>query len=215
METNLEIQNAEEYENRGNKAIAAVEAITVVDDTTNKIMGDTLAKVKQGMKVIKSKIDEPIDNANKLHKWLTGIRAKILAPWEQAESIAKKRMADYAYKLMCERREAQQKADEERRRLEEEQARQANAAIAAKKPDQAAAILKKEVETKTVVPDAPKTEKQTAAFTYDFEVVDANLIPDEFWVIDYQRIGAQVKRDKLACKIAGIKVIESAMIRSR
>lgn len=215
MENSIQIQNADEYENRGNKAVAAVSAIQVVDEATNTQMGDLLSKVKQGMKVIKTKIDEPIDQANKLHKWLTGIRAKILAPWESAEGIAKQRMGDYQYKLMVQRREAQAKADAERARLEEEQARKAQAALEANKPKQAAKILEKPVEPKTVVPEVPKTEKQTAVFTYGWEVTDMNLVPKEYWILDTSKITAQVKKEKLECKIPGVKVIESAGIRSR
>lgn len=147
METNLEIQNADEYENRGNKAIAAV--------------------------------------------------------------------SDYAYKLMVERREAQRKEDQERRKLEEEQARKANAALEANKPAAAAKILEKPIETKTVVPEPVKTEKQTAVFAYDFKVEDMNLVPRDYWILDLAKISAQVKKEKLECKIPGIKVIESASIRSR
>lgn len=215
MENSIQIQNAEEYENRGNKAVAAVQALEVVDEATNAQMGDLLSKVKQGMRVIESKIEEPIQQANQLHRWLTGIRGKVLAPWKTAEAVAKQRMGDFQYKLMVERREAQAKADAERARLEEEQARKAQAAMEANKPKQAAKILEKPIETKTIVPEAVKTEKQTSVFTYDWEPTDLNRIPKQYWKLDEAMIGAQVKKEKLECKIPGIKIIESAGIRSR
>lgn len=214
MENNLAIQNADEYENRGQRAMAAVEAIQVTDDATNVKMGDVLAKIKLGMRTIEDQVNVPIKKADELHKWLTGIRAKILLPWKTAEKEAKERMANYQYKLMVAKREAERKQEEERRRLEEEQRRKAEAAIKANKPAKAEAILAKPVEPKTVVPEAPKTEKQTAVFSYTYEIVDANLIPDEFWVLDTTAIGARVRSEKLACKIPGIKVIEHASIRS-
>lgn len=215
METSIQIENANEYQKKGQNAILAIQAIQVVDEATNMKMGDILSKVKFGMKAIEEKINVPIEQANSLHKLLTGVRKKILAPWQEAEAIAKKQMADYQYKLMVAKREAEQKAEAERLRLEAEQRKKAEAAAKAGNAKKAEQILAKPVEVKTVVPEVPKTEKQTAVFEYGWEVSDEKLIPDEFWVLDTSKISAHVRREKLECKIPGIKVIESAGIRSR
>ncbi len=215
MENTLVIQNAEEYQDRGNRAMAAVEAIQVVDEASNVMMGDILAKIKLGVKTIEGRINEPIEKAHELHRWLTGIRTQILTPWRNAETLAKKRMGDYQYKLMVARREAEQKAAAERAALEAEQMRKAQKAIQQNKPEKAEAILAKPVETKTVVPEAPKTEKQSAVFEYSWEAENIDLVPREFLMLDTAKITAKVRKEKMDCKIPGIKVIESAGIRSR
>lgn len=215
MENQIVIQNADEYEARGNKAMIAVREVEVTDEATNAKMGEILSKIKLGKRTIEAKINEPIEQANKLHKWLTSIRNKILSPWNAAEEEAKKRMGNYNYKLMVEKREAQRKADEERRKLEEKQAQKAAEALAKNKPEKAEAILSKPVQPKTVVPEIPKTENQVAVFEYTWELEDAALVPDEYWDLATSKITAKVKKEKLECKIPGIKVIESAGIRSR
>lgn len=215
MENQIVIQNAEDYEKRGSKALDAVMAVNVTDEATLQTMGDLLSRVKQGMKTIEARINEPIEKAHELHRWLTGLRSKILTPWKSAESVAKQRMADYQYGLMVAKREAERKAEEERRRLEEKQAAEANKAMKKNQPEKAEAILAKPVEPKTIVPEVPKTEKQSVRFVYSFVVEDVEKIPRQYMIPNATLINKVVQAEKMACSIPGVKVIESAGVRSR
>jgi hypothetical protein len=50
---------------------------------------------------------------------------------------------------------------------------------------------------------------------YDFEVVDPNLVPDEFWMIDEKKIGALVRASKGTMVPPGVKVIETTSVAAR
>lgn len=211
----LEIKNANEYEAKGSNALETVKKIDVIDAVSYVAMGEVLSKIKQGISLIEENVEEPIKKAHELHKWLTGIRTKVMAPWKQAETEAKKRMSDFQYQEMVKRRVLEEKAAAEKAELEAAQMRKAQLAMEANKPKKAEQILAKPIETKTVVPDAIKTEKQQAVFVYSYEVEDIELVPREFMQLNQALVGEKVRKEKLACKIPGIKVIESAGIRSR
>lgn len=116
-------------------------------------------------------------------------------------------------------------AEEERkRRLEEARKAQeeADRAAAAAQRTQSADVLDTAIElteraeklqAKAVAPVADMARVSgslggtSAALTnWDFEVEDETKIPREYWVLDRSKILAQVKREKDACRIPGIRV---------
>lgn len=54
---------------------------------------------------------------------------------------------------------------------------------------------------------APEVEKGALSFreTWDYEVIDQSLVPAEYWVIDYQKIGTAVRLAKADTNIPGIR----------
>lgn len=62
---------------------------------------------------------------------------------------------------------------------------------------------------------APVAQGVSMRTLYDFEVVDPNLVPDEFWMIDEKKIGALVRASKGTMVPPGVKVIETTSVAAR
>lgn len=133
--------------------------------------------IKEGFDKLKKPFNEAMDN-------LRAEENKALAPLLSAESAIKKLMTEYDTIQ-------QKKAEEERKKLE----------AAAKQMSDSG------LEIQTVVKvETPKAEGTSYRITYDFDVVDASLIPREFWLINEVKIRKVVTAMKEQTDIPGIKV---------
>ncbi len=62
-----------------------------------------------------------------------------------------------------------------------------------------------------IVPSIPVGFVEVASF--DWEMVDANAVPREYWVLDEKRLDAEVKARKAAFNVAGFKVTQGSSLR--
>ena len=133
--------------------------------------------IEEGFKKLKKPFNEAMDNLRAEEK-------KALEPLLSAEIAIKKLMTEYDTIQ-------QKKAEEERKKLE----------AAAKQMSDSG------LEIQTVVKvETPKAEGTSYRITYDFDVVDASLIPREFLLINEVAIRKVVTAMKEQTNIPGIKV---------
>jgi vacuolar-type H+-ATPase catalytic subunit A/Vma1 len=133
--------------------------------------------IKDSFAKLKKPFNEAMDN-------LRAEESKALEPLLNAESAIKKLMTDYDTLQ-------QKKAEEERKKLE----------AAAKQMSDSG------LEIQTVVKvEAPKATGTSYRITYDFDIVDINLIPREFLSVDEVKIRKVVTAMKEQTNIPGIKV---------
>ncbi len=222
MDTELAKFDENEYAARGqigNVLLGQAVQLEVVDSSTFKAGEELLTAIKDKVRQIKPELDEPCEKANSLHKWLTGLRAKVLTPFSSAEAEVKKKLGDYQWQQQERKRkdderiaaEAQRKAEEQRKaEIEEAKKRKDKEAVAELK----AAPIVPEI-TKVSKVEVPEAENTSFRTDYDFEIVDASAIPRKYMAPDMIMIRRVVKALGKECLIPGIKIITRQVVTSR
>lgn len=193
--------------------------LKVVDVASYEYGGQLLESIKSKINQIKPQLDEPCQKADQLHKWLTGLRSKVLSPFTSAESQVKQKLATYKWEQDEKRRK-----EEERNRLKAEQEarekREAEIAAAKKAKDKetvaelkAAPIVPEIKPAKT--PEPPKLEGTSFRTVWKFRVTDANKIPRKYMVPDEQAIGQVVRALGMNAGIDGIEIYREQVVTTR
>ena len=143
-------------------SILPVEAqtLTIQNDAGYEVATSFLKRIKAFRREVGASFDPIIQTTNQAHKEAIGQKKKVEAPAIQAESIVKKKIADYQDKQEKIRIEEQRRLDEEARRIEAAQAEKA-----AKEARAAAAIAKAQgdAERAAAAKQAAETQTQQAA----------------------------------------------------
>ena len=165
------------------EAVQKSKEIVVKDELTMNEANDALIRINQKQKSIEAfrlAIVKPFkDHIAKIDKFFKDLAAKFDEP---KDGITKK-VLDYRKK----KAEAERK---ERERLDKKAA-EAEAAGDTKKAED---LRNRETKAKAVEKTG-HTESGRATYvkTAEFKVVDPNLVPKEFWIIDEKRIGKRVR----------------------
>lgn len=178
--------------------------------------------IKALQKAIRASFDPIVDAANKAHKEAIAQRDKHLRPVKEAEKLLKGKIEAYVYE-----QERVRKAEEERLRKiaekkEADARRKAQEAAAEAErlrlegEEKEAAKLEKKAEKLTQKADtieapklATKVEKVKGISykdVWDFEVMDATLVPRQFCTPNEQAIRAYIKATKGTMPIEGVKI---------
>lgn len=212
-----EIAQADRLATEATTILAQAQATTITTLDQQKLAGTLLHDIK----ALKAKVNEtfdPICEAN-LKAWKTSIaqRNKHLTPLEDAERLLKEKSAEFFAEQertqKAELKAAQEKAENEERIRRELEAKRMKA-----EGDKAGA---KELLAQPIFavaeakPEPEKVQGITARTTYDFVIVDPNLIPREYLVPDMKKILGVVKAMKEATRISGIRVTTSKAISVR
>lgn len=173
------------------------------------------------IKALKAKVNETFDpvceSTHKAWKASIAARNKHLTPLEDAERILKEKSGDFFAEQTRiqheELRGAQEKAENEERLRREIEAKRMK-----KEGDKAGAkeLLAQPVVVSVEAPPEPeKVAGITARTTYDFVIVDPNLIPREYLVPDMVKIRKIVQAMKEQTRIGGIRVVIGKQISVR
>lgn len=175
-ETDLQVQ--------ANNILDAVEFISITNDNELEEANSILRKIHTLKKAAKAHFDglkKPFNEA------MANLRAKekeFVGPMEDGEKAIKKLISDYNIKV-------EEKLKEQQKQLEEMNKQLSENGIA--------------IITNTVGTARPKTDTYMRT-RYDFDIVDVNLIPREYLVVDTVAIGKVVRAMKDKTNIPGIKV---------
>lgn len=211
-------------------------AIEIRDDAGFASAGEFLLGVKALRAEINSVFDPILKRAFDSHREAVAGKRRVEAPVAEAETIAKRGMAEYQAERECRRREAEaaarrereraeaeerRKADEERARLEREaeERRLAEAVEAEERGDAEAAeqILEAPPEpvfvpeppavfTPPPMPEPTKVEGVSFREKWVFAVTNPSAVPREYLAVDEKKIGAVVRAMKGETKIPGVRV---------
>ncbi len=99
--------------------------LKVADEDTLQTARANSVAARQFIADVGAIFDEPTSLANKLHKWFTSMRSKLLEPAQKADEYSKREIQDYLY-----RKEQERLALERKLQAEAEQAAKAAAAKA-------------------------------------------------------------------------------------
>lgn len=189
-------------------------ALSIIDDATNQKAGEFLVTIKGFRKKVEEHFGPVVKKTYDAWKATVDLRKKADSPLDQAELIVKGAMNTY-------RREQDRiRAEEERKRIEASKKQQDDAKLkaaeeASSRGDHATANAI--INQPTIAP-APVAEKPAAvagvAFRdkWDFRIINADMIPREYLVVDEKKIGAVVRAMKDKTNIPGVEVIKDQTV---
>ena len=174
-----------ELQEQTNNLLDTVQFITIKNDSELEEANGILRKIATLRKAAKAHFEslkKPFNDA------MANLRAKereFLFPMEQGESTIKKLIVQYNAKRDAQLKEEQAKLDAMAKQLE----------------GTGLSVLP------SVKLEKPKLQGTSVRNRYDFEIVDPNLIPREYLLVDTTAIGKVVRALKDKANIPGIKVV--------
>lgn len=182
--------------------------MTIIDDSHLANANQFLVECRQMRKRIGEHCDPVIEQAHKTHKAAVQQKKIFEEPVIKAEQIIMPKITKYRAD-----QEAKRLAEEKRLREEAERKAQEEALAQAIEAEQlgsvqiADEILAAPVQfVAPVVKDLPKMEGVSEREVWSFEVVNINLLPKEFLIVDEKAIGRVVRAMKERTNIPGIVV---------
>lgn len=215
MEGTMEVTQYEAPANDVSKQILALvdggKAIVIKDADSDAIACEFAKKLKTQMKILK---DTKESITKPLNESLKRIRA-IFAPAEEAAEKLERGLKDAhnAYVFEQQRIAKQREAElaEKARKEAEELAEQAKDAAFAGNVDVAQDLEQQAEQTRSITPtvpvNTPKVEKVAMKTYWSAEIVDPNLVPREFMIIDTAKLNALARATKGPSNIPGVKFV--------
>lgn len=175
--------------------------------------------IKSALKKVDDFFDPAIGAAHKTWKATLAQKATVADPLKHAENILKSKQLAWRaeqerVRLETQRKlqaEADARAAAERTRLEKEAAKLKTPELRQARMDQAAAVVAPVVEVSSV---QPEVKGQSFRKTWKARVVDVNLVPREWLVVNQSALDAFARFTKGAVGIAGVEMFEETGLAS-
>ncbi|MBF0336927.1 MAG: hypothetical protein HQL05_03770 [Nitrospirae bacterium] len=198
-----------EIEVKSSEIKRQVDSLNITDMGSYEFAANVLKGVKGLINEVKCLFAPHKKKASEAHKGLVKDESERLTPLQEAEDIIKGKMTAYLKaeeekrKVLQARLEAEAKKHQEEIRLQE-----AVALEAAGDTEGAIAILDAPGYTPAplFVSNIPKVSGVSEREVWDFEVVDAKLVPDQYKTVNMTAIRGVVRSLKGATDIPGVKV---------
>jgi hypothetical protein len=191
--------------------------LTVRDDESFSHGGEMLLEIKRRAKIVDERFAEPVSLAHKAHKALTALRDSVLSPFKQAENTIKGKLGIYQMEVERKRqqeaerlrKEAEAKAEADRLAKAEKQMDSGDLAGCQKTLEAPIAPVAVKLET----PEPPKVAGVSFREVWKYEVVDPNIIPREYLIVDESKLRRVVGAlGKAAANIPGIRVYSEKVV---
>lgn len=193
-------------------------AKAICDTPTLQKAADVMLEAKRRIKTIKDRFKDPKAAAKAAHSKICDLESSLIEPYERIEvEIIKPAMAAYQTE-----QEKKQRVEEERLLAEAkkkaEDERLAAAAQLEKSGEKEAAqtLIETPIEVAPIV--QPRIETPTGISYRDvwkYRIVNPQLVPDEFWVIEERRIQQRVNSLKGDAKIPGVDIWKEKQVAGR
>ena len=175
---------------------------------TYTLAGDMLKSLRGLRNEVKAAFDPVVKAAHEAHKTALAQKAKADKPLDEAEQIIMRGMTKWTQDQERIRRQEEERLREEARREEEE--RRLRMAITAEKEGDAKLadkILDEPFyEDAIVLPTSvPKVEGVSYRDVWKFRIVNQDIIPREYLVVDEQKLGALARSMKGSMRIPGVE----------
>lgn len=204
-----------ELEETGHHLLNQAQGLVINKDEDLYSADMLLSALADKVETFKPGLDKKCDDAFGVHRFLTGLRTKVMGPYVNAEKTVKQKMADYHFAK-------QERIRKENERLAAEAAKKAQALRDAEIAKAKAARDKELVEQLKTAPlpmpelKRPPAQMETpkldnASFRdagYDFIINDESQIPRKYLSPDIKKIAAAVKALGKDADIPGISIFQ-------
>ena len=218
METELGLQKT------ACDALEYIRALEVKDQGSLNLANKAMVRIGQIRKGIIAYFADPKTKAKAAHQAIVDKEKEALNPLKEAEEILKPRIGTYVIAQRRIQEEAERKVREEEERKKREAEEAINRAVELENEGKAEEALDKLKEAEELeerkpaaaMPAAP-VMSGTHTVTYTrWRLIDKELVPRPFLMLDESAIDAEVKKFKMATNIAGIEVYQKTeVVRSR
>jgi hypothetical protein len=207
-------------ESAGKAFLNKASTLEIASDGALQGAGDILLAMKREQKAIETELAEPIKKAHELHKWLTGVREKVLAPYRQGEMLIKQKMGRYQSAIEdARRREYEAKVKAEQERIAAERIKEAEQAMDKGDLKSCEQILAAPppavVDVKVDIPEATKVTGVSFREEWDFQIIDEALIPRQYLAVNEVAIRKVVKALGKEAAIPGVAIFKKTVVTGR
>ena len=215
METELGLQKT------ACDALEYIRALEVKDQGSLNLANKAMMRIGQIRKGIIAYFADPKTKAKAAHQAIVDKEKDALKPLKEAEEILKPRIGTYVIAQRRIQEEAERKVREEEERKKREAEEAINRAVELENEGKAEEALDKLKEAEELeerkpaaaMPAAP-VMSGTHTVTYTrWRLIDKELVPRPFLMLDKSAIDAEVMKYKMKTKIAGIQVYEETDVR--
>lgn len=192
--------------------LTIAESLEVTTAAEYNQAAEVLKKIKAQAKRIKDAEEAIIKPVKEGVAFIDGFFKQLLNSLEiQGEKPLKSRIITFTDAEDARRREEQNRlrreAAERQAVIDEENRKAAEAARAAGDPTKAAEI--EMAKPTVVVPIVPEDTSEVSGIStrtdWKYEIVDPNLVPDEWWIIDEKALGAHARSMKEKANVPGVR----------
>ena len=229
--TLVDQKKVDQLEQAGPKLLEEARALKIKNNDDYLAAGGMLEALVDRQKKIVEFFKEPVDQANKLHKFLTSLRSRLASPFQQAEDLVKQRRKDFRDEAELRR---QAKEAEERKKAKAEVEAQAVAEAAELHAIGETAAAETIIEKAAMAPappiivqsEIPKEEGKSIRKSWTFRIKDPEAIKREFItpkdlydIKAYPKIRAMVQKlgPDATSIVGGIEVVpeETEVVRTK
>ncbi len=211
--------DTEQHEQSGSLLVRDANEAQIASNDDRELAGTVVDQIRKEINAIELEFNGTEDNpgfvslAHKTWKRGVALREKALAARVAALDIWNRKIKRFEFDVEQKRREEERKA-QEKATAEAQKKRDAEIADAKKLKDKAAVDALKEaaLEVHSAPPKTPEVTKAAGLRRsnpeWDYRIINQNLIPDRFWVVDEKGLRATVKALGLKHGIPGISVFD-------
>ena len=223
MATELTVIDPQEIQSFKQDGMSLIEqarqiANAIADTPTLQRAADMMLEAKRRVKIIEQRFKEPKRAAKLAHTEICNMETELCEPYTRVEiEIIKPAMAAFESEQGKKRRAEEEKQMAEARKKAEDE-RLAAAAELEKSGEKEVAnqLMEAPVEVAPVV--MPKVETPSGISyrtVWKYRIVNASLIPREYYVLDERRIQQRVNSLKGDANIPGIKIYTEKQVNGR
>jgi hypothetical protein len=223
MTTAIAVPDAKPYHEESSPLLAKAKSLKVTTQAEHGVAMETLKALALRKRAIKERLDPLAEDAHKVHKGITSLRAELLAPIEQAEGYLGLECSGYEAIARQKAEEEARKKEAEAKKLEEDiKILQAEDAAAAGDAAGAEAILNETVEVPTIAvqPKLAKVEGASARTNYGAECFDLLALakhciahPEDIALLQPNgpAINARARSQRDGFKLAGCRLTKNVV----
>lgn len=210
MEKNeIIVPDVKDIQESGSMIESRADMVEIVDDESNLSAQALLQEINKKIKVIEPVLEEPVVEANKLHKRLRAWADGYLNPFYNAKKSVAAKIGAWDMAIQEQRRREAAEADRKaREKAEKERQAQILAAKKAKDKEAVEALKSAPLEVKPVAPKTPEASKaQGVNVRYKWvldQVFNPLIVPNEFKVINTTLLNDRIGRLGNAHGIPGV-----------
>jgi len=168
-----------------------VEAIAVTDEPSVRVAQELRNRANKQIKWIESFCSESVKKAHEAHKAAKAQEKALKGPIEKIKDILSLKLKLYANEVLKKEQEAQRKLDELRAKSVQDEAEDPS--------NESLPIIPVQVQSSLT---------EGWRDSWEWEVEDESLVPSEYWILDEQMIGMEVRAKKEKTNIPGIKIVK-------
>ena len=209
--------NTKEIEVKNTSMLEKANALIVNDDEGLIIAGDVVVQIKQFIRKIKATFAPSKKKTDEAHKEIVALEKKALGFALDAEICIKDKMSNYTTAQEAIEKARAAKLAAELKEKAEADALELAMNLETNGQNAEAAMALEVAAAPVVVPQRQAVKVAGVSFreAWEHKVIDPDKVPDEFWIIDEQKLAKFAKAMKDQAKVEGVVFSSKKIVAAR